>query len=236
MQILLTNDDGIDAPGLRALYEAVSHAFRVHSPEILVFAPDRERSECSHSVTGGPFEVLETKPGWYSVTGTPADCVRVALHTTAPSPTFVFSGVNAGANLGVNTMVSGTVAAAREAMVHGRNSMSISHYRRPDVAKTWDHVPRWLENVLQDFAARAQDPSQEQTLFWNVNLPAIEPTSDPPVERCVVDNCPLERVARTDGKLVSFDLDFHGRPRNPGSDVDRCFSGSITVSELDKHF
>ena len=234
MKILLTNDDGIDAPGISALWDAVNLALLDRETEIIVVAPDRGRSECSHSVTSGPFRLQEVKPGWFSVDGTPADCVRVALHTLMPEPMVVFSGINAGANLGVNLTVSGTFAAAREAAIHEVSAMAISHYRRPDVARTWDHAPRWTEATIREFVSRCESVSETQ--LWNVNLPAIDPDSSTPnVVRCEVDRCPIERHANRDGDVVSFELDFHGRPRESGTDVDVCFAGSVTISELSPH-
>ena len=241
MKILLTNDDGIGAPGLVALHQSALRAFRHLNPEIVVVAPDRGRSECSHSVTSGrSFKMSQIKPGWFSVDGTPVDCVRLGLNTIMPRPNFLLSGVNAGANLGINLMVSGTFAAAREAAVCGVPSMAISHYRRHDVDKTWDHVPEWVHTPLTDFLKTIETRNPTDAEFrpsvWNVNLPAVSPDSVPNVEWCDVDTCPIDRVAKWDGEMVSFELDFHGRPRKEGTDVDRCFAGSITISEVSPLF
>ncbi len=233
MRILLTNDDGIDAPGLRALWESICHAFGVENVEVTVVAPDRQRSECGHSVTNHrPLKINQTETGWYAVDGTPVDCVRVALGTIVRSPTMVLSGINCGANLGVDLLSSGTYAAAREAAVHGIPAMAVSHYRRSDVVRSWDHTPRWLESTLVEFQTKVSHGA-DGALLWNVNLPAIDPTLDPPPRhRCHVDSCPLERQAIRAENGVRFASDFHARPREQGSDIDRCFSGSLTISEL----
>ncbi|NNE00674.1 MAG: 5'/3'-nucleotidase SurE [Pirellulaceae bacterium] len=236
MRILITNDDGIDAPGLQALWKTVHHALADRSPQVVVVAPDRCRSECGHSVTAArPLRLREVSPGWYSLDGTPVDCVRVALTTVMPGPTLTLSGINAGANLGVNLMVSGTFAAAREAAVHQIPAMAVSHYRRPDVPRTWDHTPQWVEATLREFVAKIDaDPTSHP--LWNVNLPAIDPTGKTPSVRwCDVDRCPITRTATQDAEHVSFDLDFHGRPRKEGTDVDCCFSGYLTISEVSPH-
>ncbi len=242
MKILLTNDDGIDAPGLSALYECVLQAFGVSETQILVVAPDRGRSECSHSVTSGrPLIANEVRPGWISIDGTPVDCVRAGLTTLMPTPTMVLSGINAGANLGVNLMVSGTFAAAKEAALHAVPAMAVSHYRKPGVPKTWLHTPRWVESTLTEFAAIVQANqrlavTKRMTPLWNVNLPAMDPETDRvPIQRCRVDECPIERVGIRNGTEISFELDFHGRPRDPGTDVDLCFAGNLTISELSPH-
>ena len=127
LRILLTNDDGIDAPGLEALCDAVQRSIG-ESVDVTVVAPDRGRSECGHSITTGrPLNVLQRRPRWFAVDGTPVDCVRVALHSICPDVNAVISGVNSGANLGVDLMVSGTFAAAREAAIERGPAIAVSH-------------------------------------------------------------------------------------------------------------
>lgn len=237
MKIILTNDDGIDAPGLESLWESVHGALSGQIAEVIVVAPDRGRSECGHSVTQGrPLVIKQVRPNWYSVDGTPVDCVRVAMTTLMTEPTMVFSGINQGANLGVNLTVSGTFAAAREAAMHQIPAMAVSHYRRQDVPKTWEHCGAWLENTFKEFSNQVQSlrpRSHESSVLWNVNLPAIDPRAEyPTVSWCEVDPHPIPRIAKQEGELVSFDLDFHARPRQTGSDVDRCFAGQLTISKV----
>jgi 5'-nucleotidase len=234
LKILLTNDDGIEASGLQALYRSVCNHFG-DAAELIVIAPDRGRSECGHSVTATqPLRTREVKAGWISVNGTPVDCVRAALVSLAGDVDMVISGVNAGANLGVDLLVSGTFAAAKEAAIHGIPAMAVSHYRRPDIPKTWEHVPGWMTQTLREFSSAADVAADhQQAILWNVNLPAIDPSrSTPSLVRCRVDASPLVRTARREGAAVHLEYDFHNRPREQGCDVDRCFSGQITVSEL----
>lgn len=238
MKILLTNDDGIGAPGLRCLWESIQHAYAGRDCDIIVVAPDRCRSECGHGVTNDrPLIVEQPETDWYSISGTPVDCVRAALTALAPEVVAVFSGVNAGANLGVDLAVSGTFAAAREAAISGLPAMAISHYRRPEIPKTWDHVPRWLAPTLREFSARFLDApaasAADDRHLWNVNLPAVLPDETlPPLVRCPVDQSSMKRCANIDHTGLKFRADFHARPREPGTDVDRCFSGAMTISEL----
>ena len=241
---LLTNDDGIDAPGIAALHDSVTAWLRSRQRRIrlIVVAPDRGRSECSHSViTGRPLVVAQLRDGWFAVDGTPADCVRVAMTAICPGIEVVHSGINAGANVGVDILVSGTVAAAREASLWGRAAIAWSHYRRPGVPKTWDHCPAWTAPVLDQFAVRLADPATTPPPLWNVNLPAIDPGGPvPPVVDCPLETQPI--VRRLDGEfqppalgesdVVQTRSDFHGRPRVPGSDVDRCFGGQTTLTNL----
>ncbi len=265
LNILLTNDDGIDAPGLLALRQSVELTMRRFRPDqpfrTVAVAPDRCRSECGHSIeTSRPLTLKTVADDWHCVDGTPVDCIRVAIYALNFQPHVVFSGINAGANLGVNLMVSGTFAAAREASVLGLPAMAASHYRRPDVPKTWDHTPEWLAETMAEFLDRAvggdanvrngplnsstqngstQDGSTQcNPPLWNVNLPAVPPqdNSIPPRVRCDVDRRPLDRVGLlADDGQVRFELDYHARPREPGTDVDVCFSGQITISELNPH-
>ena len=121
--ILLTNDDGIDAEGLRILEEALKDI-----AHIVVVAPDQERSAVSHGLTlHSPLSLNEITSNRYTVNGTPADCVIFALRKLfIQFPDLVVSGINHGANLGDDIMYSGTVAAAREASRHGIPAMAVS--------------------------------------------------------------------------------------------------------------
>ncbi|MFN3535783.1 MAG: 5'/3'-nucleotidase SurE, partial [Desulfatiglandales bacterium] len=127
-RVLLTNDDGIYAQGLLALYETLSEDFEVH-----VVAPEIEMSAVGHAITlHNPIRVKEAyrrgKFYGYAVTGTPADCVKLATQELLNGipPDVVISGINLGANVGVNVLYSGTVSAATEAAFLGFSSAAIS--------------------------------------------------------------------------------------------------------------
>jgi 5'-nucleotidase len=127
MDILLTNDDGIRAVGLRALYAALTKAgHRVH-----VAAPMTEQSAVGHSVTlFSPLRVKEVEEAGFSglgISGTPADCVKLALSHLLPKlPDMIVSGINSGANVGVDVLYSGTVSAATEGALAGVPAMAVS--------------------------------------------------------------------------------------------------------------
>ncbi|MEX0824547.1 MAG: 5'/3'-nucleotidase SurE [Pirellulaceae bacterium] len=235
MHILLTNDDGIDAPGLAALRNVVERMWSVSGPEkkfsVTVVAPDRERSECGHSArTGRPFNVERHEEAVWSVDGTPVDCIRLAFEQLAPKTQLVLAGINQGANLGTDVLVSGTFAAAREAFLRHVPAVAVSHYRRPDVPKDWDHVGSWLAALIEEAVRSAK----EKPFLWNINLPAVPPERIPDVVDCEIDQSPLRVVASSqkDGRVL-LSTDYHSRPRQENSDVDRCFRGAITRTKID---
>src|SRR5262249_1922567 len=137
---LLTNDDGIDAPGIQALLEA---AKGLGQP--VVVAPIEAHSGCSHRVTTDePIRVQQRSSTSYAVAGTPADCVRLALHSIAPQAAWVLAGINAGGNLGADVHISGTVAAVREAVLHGWPGIAVSQYRKRDLPFVWTRSAAWV--------------------------------------------------------------------------------------------
>jgi 5'-nucleotidase len=225
MRFILTNDDGITAPGLQALYDAARQV-----GEVVVFAPAGAQSGCGHRVTtDGPFRVRPHAPDWWAVEGTPADCVRVALYRCGPGPAWVLSGVNEGGNLGADVHHSGTVAAVREATLHGWQGAAFSQYRRKGLPVEWRRGTAWVLPVLRELL---EQPPQPGT-FWNVNLPHLDPgTPDPERVFCPLDLSPLPLSFREDGDRLHYNGDYHGRPRRPGADVDVCFGGRIAVTRL----
>ena len=127
MKILLTNDDGINAEGILALYDALKDM-----AEVTIVAPDSERSAVGHGITiADPLRVKEFKRDGkvigYSTSGTPADCVKLGVSTLMDgNPDIVVSGINAGPNLGINVLYSGTVSGAMEGAILGIPSMAVS--------------------------------------------------------------------------------------------------------------
>jgi 5'-nucleotidase len=223
MKLLLTNDDGIDAPGLAALAEAAQHL-----GEIVTVAPVECHSGCGHRVTTDEdFTVTTHEQSRLAVAGTPADCVRVALHTVSPEPDWVLAGINAGANLGADVWVSGTVAAVREAVLHGKRGIALSQYRRRDREFDWRRTTAWAVELLRDLMARPLEPGS----FWNVNFPHLEPTAAmPPVVMCPLNRHPLPLSYRREGDRLRYNGNYHERRRDHGSDVAVCFEGQIAVT------
>jgi 5'-nucleotidase len=162
--ILLTNDDGIEAQGLRALEEALKDLARV-----IVVAPDQERSGVSHSLTlREPLKLRELESDRYILNGTPADCVIYALHHVLTTlPDLVIAGINHGANLGDDVMYSGTVAAAREASHRGIPSMAVSQ-------AYYDGKPIRFKNgiaFIRKFVAAFMNNNFSGEICLNINFP-----------------------------------------------------------------
>jgi 5'-nucleotidase len=225
MKLLLTNDDGVAAPGLQALYQAAAQL-----GDAVIVAPSACLSGCSHRVTTDKMlEIESQETDRFAVTGTPADCVRVALHGLVPHVGWVLSGINAGGNLGADVWHSGTVAAAREAALHGLPGIALSHYRKKDMQFDWDWAAECVLPLLRELMGR---PWQSGT-FWNINLPNLLPGSaDPEVVFCPLDPGPLPLSYRDVEGRLHYNGDYHNRRRLTGSDVDVCFSGRIAVTLL----
>lgn len=226
MTWLLSNDDGIDAPGIQTLQEV---AVALQSPAVMV-APKSALSGCAHQVTTTkPIHVEKRSPQAYAVDGMPADCVRLALQYFCPQPSWVLSGVNAGGNMGADIYISGTIAAVREAAFYGFRGIAISQYRRRDVSVDWERASRWLHWILPTLMAK---PTPAGT-FWNVNLPSLT-ANDPEPEMvfCPLSTEPLPSQYRVEGDCYRYTGNYQHRDRTQGTDVDVCFSGQIAVTQI----
>lgn len=223
MKLLLTNDDGIHAPGLAALAEIATPL-----GEAVWAAPHEHLSGCSHRVTtGGPFRIARADARRFAVEGTPADCVRVGLARLAPDVDWVLSGINEGGNLGADVHHSGTVAAVREAVLHGKPGIALSHYKKRGLELDWRRAVRWLAPLVAELVERPWQPGT----FWNINLPHLSPEApDPRVVFCPLDPGPLPLSFRVEEDVFHYNGNYHERVRQPGGDVDVCFSGAIAVT------
>ena len=166
MQILLTNDDGVYAPGLAALVRALSHL-----GDITVVAPATEQSGVGHAITYlSPLLVQEifdndTHWGW-AVHGSPADCVKLAVAEFCPvRPDLVVSGINSGLNAGINVLYSGTVAAAIEGAFFGITSIAVS--LQFDEHARYDRAARLAVPIIEKIISQQQQTSR----LYNLNIP-----------------------------------------------------------------
>ncbi|HEY8280261.1 MAG TPA: 5'/3'-nucleotidase SurE [Bdellovibrionota bacterium] len=183
MKILISNDDGVSAEGIKAL----AREFSDHS--VVVVAPERERSTTGHSLTlHKPLRMHRLEKNVYSVSGGPADCVLVALNEIykGKKPDLVLSGINRGANLGQDVFYSGTASAAREAANHGIPAVAVSlslDFQKKGVKENYGTAARGLRQVLNQalahFAGKkgaswaAGLRSWHPGMMLNVNVPNL---------------------------------------------------------------
>jgi 5'-nucleotidase len=185
MNILLTNDDGIYAPGLCAL-----HARLTQRHSVSVIAPDREQSAVGHGITlNEPLRAYKVSTNGafqgYAVTGTPADCIKMGvLEILDSKPDMVISGINPGANVGVNINYSGTVAAAKEAALYGMLAMAVSIHGRE--TEYYDEAALFMEALAETVYKNGLPFGT----FLNVNIP----------------NMPLEEISGI--RISRLDLEF----------------------------
>jgi 5'-nucleotidase len=165
-RVLVCNDDGIHAPGLKALERVARKLAR----EVWVVAPEEEQSAASHSLTiRRPLRLRELSPRRYAVDGTPTDCVMLAVHKIMLEgpPDLVLSGFNRGANMGEDVIYSGTVAAAMEAAILGLRAVALSQTIENGKPVRWATAERWAPQVLKRLASA----SWPAGVFVNVNFP-----------------------------------------------------------------
>jgi 5'-nucleotidase len=229
MHFLLTNDDGIEAPGLAALESAVGRLACDGPVTFSTVAPHEHQSGCGHlTTTHRPLRVKKLADHRYSVDGSPADCVRLGLLHLAEGAEWVLSGINDGGNLGVDVYMSGTVAAAREGVLFGRRAVAISHYRRRGQPIDWSWASAQVERVLALLLVKPPAAGA----FWNVNLPSPVDDRSPEIVFCPLDVGPLH----VSYELVEDSYHYRGvyqdRKHASGTDVEACFAGNISITQV----
>ncbi|MGC1382084.1 MAG: 5'/3'-nucleotidase SurE [Candidatus Baltobacteraceae bacterium] len=171
MRILITNDDGIDSPGIDALVELLrdEHA-------LVVVAPSGNRSGVSHAITADEAITMERRHGAtvlsYACSGTPADCVFLGSTELSSRPELVISGINHGPNLADDVNYSGTVAGAVEASLLGIPALAISlasNYAAPQNRRHWESAAEIARRCI----AHASEHLREGACYWNLNVPNL---------------------------------------------------------------
>ncbi len=228
MRILLSNDDGYQAPGLKALAAALETV-----AEVVVVAPDRDRSGASNSLTlEMPIRAHSMDDGVIRVEGTPTDCVHLAITgLLEQEPDMVVAGINAGANMGDDVIYSGTVAAATEGRFLGYPAMAVSMA---------SHAPRHFETGAQvalQLIRRLQRKPLAAESILNVNVP------DLPMEE-IQGFCITRLGHRHKAEPVVRELDPRGRPiywvgpagpeqdAGPGTDFHALRQGCVSITPL----
>lgn len=234
MQILLTNDDGIHAPGLAALREEL-----VRLGDVQLVAPATEQSGVGLGITYlHPLMVREEVRGgghWgWAVSGSPADCVKLGvLEFCRPRPDLVVSGINSGSNTGINVLYSGTVAGAIEGAFFGVTSIALS--ASTDAQPDYPRTARLAVDLIAQLLERNLEPGS----LWNINFPANRPDWPRGVK-----TVPLGVRRHVD--LMEKRIDPRGRPyywsgldplenhqMEPGTDVRELAEGFVTMTPLD---
>jgi 5'-nucleotidase len=236
MRILLTNDDGIHAPGL----EALERIARTLSDDVWVVAPETEQSGASRSLTlADPIRVRQAGPQRFAVHGTPTDCVMLAIQNLieGPTPDLVLSGVNRGQNLGEDVTVSGTVAGAMMGMALGVPGVAFSQAiaRFHDDEQALFHTAEAYAPGIIRHLLKAGWPND---VIINVNFPDLEPEDVHEVEVCAqgirdVINGHAERRTDLRGRDYYW-MGWHGLPDNApaGTDLYAVRHGRISVTPL----
>lgn len=228
MKILLSNDDGVNAPGLNILAKVMAEI-----ADIRVIAPDRNRSGASNSLTlANPLRIRQLENGYYSVAGTPTDCVHLAITGLFESdPDIVVSGINAGANLGDDVFYSGTVAAATEGSLLGIPSIAVSL-----VGHDCQHYET-AALVAKKLVMRLKNSPLPAKTILNVNVPDV-----PFVDLKGFEIVRLGTRHRAEPTLKALDprgntIYWIGPPgpeqdAGPGTDFHAITSGKVAITPL----
>ncbi|MCX5493601.1 5'/3'-nucleotidase SurE [Kaistia dalseonensis] len=234
MRILITNDDGIHAPGLEVLHRIA----RTLSDDVWIVAPETDQSGLAHSLTmNDPLRLRQVDEQAFAVRGTPTDCVIMAVRKViGEKPDLILSGVNAGKNAGDDVLYSGTVAAAIEGTLLGIPSIAVSQaFQRIDGRKEipWETAEALAPDILRKLIAHGCPHG----ILYNVNFPTV------PVDQVVgIKVAPQAAVGhgltideRLDGRSNPYFWLKYQRPVEEiavGSDVEALSKGFVTVTPL----
>jgi 5'-nucleotidase len=231
-RILISNDDGIDAAGIKVLEKIA----RELTDDIWVVAPEMEQSGASHSLTTRrPLRLNEIEPRHYAVDGTPTDCVLLAVKKLLRDrlPDLLLSGVNGGSNVGEDLTYSGTVAAAMEATLLGIPAMALSQEFHEGEAVPWEIGERFGPEVIR----RLLGVKWPETTLYNVNFPAVQPDDS-------ATYAVTKQGKRTIADNLTEGVDPRGRPyywigavreagdAEPGTDVCALLDNKVSITPI----
>jgi 5'-nucleotidase len=227
MNILLTNDDGWGSPGIQSLANIAKDFGNVW-----IVAPQQPMSGISHQLTThDPMTLTQHAEQSYSLSGKPADCARVGLSHLGVQFDWILSGINYGANLGADIPVSGTVAAVREASFFGCPGIAFSQYlKKMRPSFEWELSEQLVRRLLPSLL----DPADDSSKWFNVNLPDTQgdPVDQIEFVKTIADLNPLPSTYKTlDNDQIVYSGNYQNRPRSPGSDVDVCFNGAVSITQ-----
>jgi 5'-nucleotidase len=233
MRILLTNDDGIHAPGLGIL-ESIARAL---SDDVWIVAPETDQSGLSHSLTlSSPLRLRQIEEKRFALSGTPTDCVIMGLKRLLPTaPDLILSGVNAGQNICDDVSYSGTVAGAMEGTMLGITSIALSQAYQPNGPREpiWETADRHGPDVVRKLLS----VERPKGVLFNVNFPPVAPDAVTGIEvtRQGKLDYNLGFDERRDGRGFPYYWLNFGRQAGPemeGSDLGAVLAGRISVTPL----
>ena len=231
-RVLVSNDDGIEAPGLKLLERLV----RTFAADVWVVAPEHEQSAAGHSLTiRRPLRIRKLSPRRFAVDGTPTDSVLLAIQRVMGEtpPDLVISGINRGGNLGEDVTYSGTVAAAMEATLMGIPAIALSQVADDQLRTRWSPAKRWASNVIQQVV----NVGWPRNVLINVNFPDVPAAAVTGIQVC-------RQGRRKIGSDLAERLDPRGRtyfwigPQRVedryirGTDLEAVERGAIAVTPL----
>lgn len=233
MKILISNDDGYRATGIRFLNEELATKYQT-----LVVAPDKERSSCGHGITlGEPIRLEEINENEFACSGLPADCVLIGIGQLLKEdkPDIVVSGINHGANLGQDRYYSGTMAAAREACMRGIPSIAVSLVTK--AIKDMEHyeVAAKIVRILIDHNIHKVIPNMG---LLNINVPNLpsEKIAGAKITLPGIQNYSEEVIQRIDGRGKKYYWvggTYQGHSSIEGSDCNAVAEGFISLNLQD---
>ena len=224
--ILVSNDDGIEAQGLRVLKEAVLDLGRV-----IVFAPEENRSGSSHSLSiHKSIKVKKLDENTYSTDGTPTDCILYSVRGILNNkPNIVLGGINQGANLGSDVSYSGTVAVAMEGTLLGIPSIAFSQV---DFYDSFD--PKFARAMVNRIASQVLKDDLPEGIFLNVNLPK-QPNGKIKIT-CLGNRIYRDEIVKVKKEKESFIYSLNGESptwiSSPNSDFDAVHEGFVSITPI----
>ncbi|MDA0822751.1 MAG: 5'/3'-nucleotidase SurE [Proteobacteria bacterium] len=238
LRILVTNDDGIHAPGIEVL-ENIARGF---TDDVWVVAPDQERSGAGHSISlTNPIRMRRLDERHFEVNGTPTDCVLMAVSQILHDrrPTYVLSGINSGANLAEDVSYSGTIAAAMEGTVMGIRSIALSQLRGPNRSVDFAPCEMYGPDLIHSLLTLEHWPENS---FININFPHAKTTEITGARLTTQGQRPpgsysIER--RTDTRAQAYywiKIDFKEGNRHPETDLRAIADNAISVTPIKMDF
>ncbi len=243
MRILITNDDGINAPGLK-IAEQLAQAIAGPDGEVWTVAPAFEQSGVGHCISyTHPFMVAQLGERRFAAEGSPADCVLAALHHVMPTrPDLVISGVNRGNNSAENTLYSGTLGAAMEATLQGLPAIALSQYMGPetrDLENEFEAAAAHGDQIVRKLLDQAPwDADENYRLFYNVNFPPVAAAGVSGVRaatqgwRYDAKFSATPHQSPSGRQFLWIKGGPQATPSDPGMDVTENLSGFISVTPM----